>query len=59
MQKNEVIMPKELYEKSIRITPKPAKKQGIPSSFVEGAKQTKVEKPKSLTPKAPMMKKKK
>jgi len=43
-------MPKELYEKSIRITAKPAKKQGPQVSFVEGSKQSKVTKPKSLTP---------
>ena len=43
-------MPKALYEKTIKITPKPAKKQGAEVSFVQGAKQTKVPKPKSLTP---------
>ncbi len=43
-------MAKALYEKSIRITPKPPKKQTPQVSFVEGAKQTKVSKPKSLTP---------
>lgn len=51
-------MPKAQYEKSIRITAKPVKKQGIAASFVEGSKQSKVAKPKSLTPKAPMSKKK-
>lgn len=51
-------MPKAQYEKSIRISAKPAKKQGIDASFVEGAKQSKVSRPKSLTPKAPMSKKK-
>lgn len=43
-------MPKALYEKSIRITTKPPKKMGPQVSFVEGAKQTAVKKPKSLTP---------
>lgn len=51
-------MAKGEYEKSIRISAKPAKKQGISASFVEGSKQSKVTKPKSLTPKAPMSKKK-
>lgn len=50
-------MPKALYEKSIRISPKPAKKSSPQVSFVEGAKQSKVSKPKSLTPKAPLKKK--
>lgn len=40
-----------MYEKSIRISPKPPKKQGIEESYVNGAKQSKVSKPKSLTPK--------
>lgn len=44
-------MSKGLYEKSIRISAKPPKKQGAEVSFVEGAKQTKVSNPKSLTPK--------
>lgn len=43
-------MPKALYEKSLRITAKPAKKQGPLTSFVEGSKQSPVKKPKSLTP---------
>lgn len=43
-------MPKVLNEKTIRITPKPAKKIGIMPSYVEGQKQSKVPKPKSLTP---------
>lgn len=43
-------MPKALYEKTIRISPKPPKKEGIVPSFVDGAKQSKVTKPKSLTP---------
>ena len=46
------------YEKSIRISPKPPKKMGKEASFVEGAKQTKVSKPKSLTPKPSYGKKK-
>lgn len=50
-------MVKGQYEKSIRISPKPAKSSGKQVSFVEGAKQSKVSKPKSLTPKAPMKKK--
>lgn len=40
---------KGVYEKSIRIGAKP-KKATIASSYVEGSKQTKVAKPKSLTP---------
>ncbi len=51
-------MAKGLYEKSIRISPKPPRKEGIVPSFVEGAKQTKVPKPKSLTPKTQGSKKK-
>ncbi len=43
-------MAKEMYEKTIRISAKPPKKQGAQVSFVEGAKQSKVSKPKSLTP---------
>ncbi len=50
-------MAKGLYEKSIRVSSKP-KKNDIEESYVQGAKQTKVAKPKSLTPKAPMSKKK-
>lgn len=44
------IMAKGEYEKSIRISAKPPKKQGPQVSFVEGSKQSKVAKPKSLTP---------
>lgn len=51
-------MPKAMNEKSIRISPKPAKKQGPQVSFVEGEKQSKTPKPKSLTPKASYQKKK-
>ena len=43
-------MAKAQFEKSIRISAKPPKKAGISASFVEGAKQSKVERPKSLTP---------
>lgn len=43
-------MVKGEYEKSIRISAKPPKKQGISASFVEGEKQSKISKPKSLTP---------
>lgn len=50
-------MPKAQYEKSIRISAKPAKKIGIMPSYSDGQKQSKVAKPKSLTPKAPMKKK--
>ncbi len=42
-------MAKAKYEKSIRISDKP-KKATIASSYVEGAKQSKSPKPKSLTP---------
>lgn len=51
-------MVKGLNEKSIRITPKPAKKIGIMPSYSDGQKQSKVEKPKSLTPKPSSSKKK-
>ena len=51
-------MPKALNEKTIRITPKPAKKIGIMPSYSDGQKQSKVPKPKSLTP-TPMPGKKK
>lgn len=51
-------MPKALYEKSIRISPKPPKKQGNQVSFVEGDRQSKVSRPKSLTPKPSYSKKK-
>lgn len=44
-------MPKAPYEKSLKISPKPKKKEGILASYSDGAKQTKVPKPKSLTPK--------
>ncbi len=43
-------MPKAMNEKSIRISPKPAKKVGIIPSYSDGEKQSKVSKPKSLTP---------
>ncbi len=42
-------MPKERYEKSIRISAKP-KKEGILPSYSDGAKAVKAPKPKSLTP---------
>ncbi len=51
-------MPKALNEKSIRISTKPPQKQGISASFVEGDRQSKVPKPKSLTPKPSYQKKK-
>lgn len=51
-------MPKAMNEKSIRISAKPPKKQGISASFVEGDRQSKVMKPKSLTPKGSSSKKK-
>lgn len=51
-------MAKAMYEKSIRISPKPAKSSGKAVSFVEGAKQSKVSKPKSLTPKPSSSRKK-
>ena len=43
-------MAKAMFEKTIKITPKPAKKIGIMPSYSDGQKQSKVEKPKSLTP---------
>lgn len=43
-------MPKTLNEKTIRITAKPPKKEGILQSYSDGAKQSKVKTPKSLTP---------
>jgi hypothetical protein len=43
-------MAKGLNEKSIRITPKPPKSVGILPSYSDGQKQSKVPKPKSLTP---------
>ena len=51
-------MAKEKYEKSIRISAKPPKNAGIMPSYSDGQKQSKVATPKSLTPKAPMKKKK-
>ncbi len=44
------IMAKGEYEKSIRISPKPSKKEGILQSYSDGAKESKSPKPKSLTP---------
>jgi hypothetical protein len=49
-EKQGIYMAKGLNEKSIRISAKPPKKEGIVPSFVEGAKQSKVARPKSLTP---------
>jgi len=43
-------MAKAEYEKSIRISAKPAKKVGIIASYSDGQKQSKTPKPKSLTP---------
>jgi hypothetical protein len=43
-------MSKGLNEKSIRITNKPSKNIGIMPSYSDGQKQSKVPKPKSLTP---------
>jgi len=43
-------MPKARYEKSVKTSVIPPKKQGISPSFVEGDRQSKVSKPKSLTP---------
>lgn len=43
-------MVKGKYEKSIRISAKPNKKEGILPSYSDGAKQSKSPKPKSLTP---------
>ena len=43
-------MPKGLNEKSIRISVKPPVKTATAASYVQGAKQSKVPKPKSLTP---------
>jgi len=43
-------MPKTLNEKTIRISPKPPKKEGILPSYSDGEKQSKVKRPKSLTP---------
>lgn len=43
-------MAKGVYEKSIKITAKPAKKVGILPSYSDGQKQSVVKKPKSLTP---------
>lgn len=52
-------MPKAPYEKSIRISTKQPKKEGILQSYSDGAKQSKVSKPKSLTPLAGASSKKK
>ncbi len=41
---------KALNEKTIRISPKPAKNVGVLASYSDGQKQSKVSKPKSLTP---------
>lgn len=43
-------MAKAQFEKSIRISPKPPKKQGTQVSFVEGSKESATRKPKSLSP---------
>lgn len=43
-------MAKALHEKSIRISAKPPKSVGIMPSYSDGQKQSKVPKPKSLTP---------
>lgn len=51
-------MPKAMNEKSIRITAKPPKSVGIMPSYSDGQKQSKVTKPKSLTPKGSSSKKK-
>ncbi len=51
-------MAKAKYEKTIRITAKPPKSVGIMPSYSDGQKQSKVTKPKSLTPKASSSKKK-
>jgi hypothetical protein len=51
-------MAKAMYEKSIRISPKPKKSAGVEESFVQGAKQSNVSKPKSLTPKPSSSRKK-
>lgn len=52
-------MPKIKFEKTIRIPPKPPRKQGITASFVMGDKLSKTPKPKSLTPPAKYQAKKK
>lgn len=52
-------MIKSLGQKTIKITAQPPRKQGISPSFVEGDRQSPVKKPKSLTPAAKMMPKKK
>ncbi len=44
-------MVKGVYEKSLKTAPRPKKKGDVEESYVQGARQTKVEKPKSLTPK--------
>ena len=56
-EKQGIYMAKGLNEKSIRISVKPPGKQGINASFVEGDRQSKVSKPKSLTPKGSSSKK--
>lgn len=43
-------MAKAMNEKTIRISAKPPKKVGIMPSYSSGEKQSKVSKPKSLTP---------
>lgn len=43
-------MAKGVYEKSIRISKKPAKKPTDMESYVSGTRQTPTKKPKSLTP---------
>ena len=50
IQSKEYVMVKGKYEKSIRISAKPNKKEGILPSYSDGAKQSKSPKPKSLTP---------
>ena len=43
-------MAKGKYEKTLRISPKPSKKEGILASYSDGQRQSKVKNPKSLTP---------
>ncbi len=52
-------MPKTKYEKTLRITKKPASEggMGVQNSYTNGAPQSKVKTPKSLTPMAPKKKK--
>ena len=47
---------KGMYEKSIKAPLRPKKSGGVEESYVEGARQSKTPKAKSLTPKAPMKK---